>query len=107
MSTSAYGEPIDGVVPPADYRPGQSRIPMVIGFTASYVPFAMMVFCLRVYVRRVILKAWGLDDWFLLGATVSVLSLAILGSWATSVGLGTRLYDLVKGGGNIKGLYWV
>lgn len=37
--------------------------PAIIGATAGVVALATVATCLRAYVRRLILRQWGKDDW--------------------------------------------
>lgn len=62
-----------------------TRAPLLIGMTAGFLGIALIFVALRVYVRAVVLKKWGLDDTLLVVAYVSthVLSarLTILEHW--------------------------
>lgn len=82
-----------------DYRPGESRVGLVIGLTVTFCALAIILASARIYVRYWLLNAFGKDDCFLLGALAMTLANGALGLWATqTVGLGRHVVDIVKYG---------
>jgi hypothetical protein len=65
-----------------------NRGPQLAGVVIAMVSLAVVTMSLRVYVR-VWIRAWGLDDWFMLSAVVSLRDLdAIAGVQRLSTGPG-------------------
>lgn len=49
---------------------GENRGPELLVVTAVMVSMAFVSTVLRCFVRLVMVKAWGIDDWFMVAATV-------------------------------------
>ena len=88
------------ISPPPGYAPGQTRSPVVLGFTSSLIPLALILVSMRFYVRHHILHSVGLDDWLLLAALLMLITTGIMAVWAITKGLGRHDYDITMAGGN-------
>lgn len=87
-------------IPSADYFPGQNRTDYIYGFTIPYCLLAIFLAGCRIYVRRVLLNAVGLDDWLLLGSLTFTLANGSMGLWELRYGFGRHVIDIVRDGGN-------
>ena len=96
------------IPPPPGYVPGQTRVPLILGFTCYITIFALTLASMRFYVRHHMLHSVGLDDWFLLGATLILITIAVMSIWATTKGFGRHVYDVIMAGGDpVKDLFVV
>ena len=82
--------------PPPGYQPGQTRAPLIWNITIPLAVIAVILACLRFYVRVCLVKVVGKDDWLLLAAVIFLCGLVSSGLWATSLGLGKHYYDLSR-----------
>jgi hypothetical protein len=53
-----------------------NRGPQLLGVNIAFLAAAVIANALRCYVRVRMVKAFGMDDWFMVGSTVSSASLA-------------------------------
>ena len=88
------------IPPPPGYVPGQTRVPLILGFTYSVTVLTLALASMRFYVRHHMLHSVGLDDWFLLGAILVLTTIAAMSTWAVTKGYGRHAYDLIMAGGN-------
>ena len=96
------------ISPPPGYAPGQTRVPLLRGFTYSLIILTVILVSMRFYVRHHILHSVGLDDWFLLAAVLLLVAIGIMTIWATTKGLGRHEYDVIMDGGDpVKDLFVV
>ena len=86
-------------IPPPGYAPGQTRVPLLLGFTYPFLFLKVILFALRFYARYS-LHSIGKDDWLLLGAVLFSIVHSISGLWAETKGLGRHDYDLFNEGRN-------
>ena len=85
------------VVPPPGYAPGQTRVPITLGFTYPLFVLPVILGAMRFYVRYSI-NSIGIDDWLLFGAILFSIAHSITGLWAVTKGLGRHDYDLTHEG---------
>lgn len=88
------------IPPPPGYAPGQTRVPVVLGFTCSLIPIALILVSMRFYVRHHMLHSVGLDDWFLLAALLMLVTTGVMAVWAITKALGRHDYDIIMAGGD-------
>lgn len=88
------------ISPPPVYAPGQTRVPIILGFTYSLLALRVVLAAMRFYVRYYMLHSIGYDDWLLFGAVLFSFAHSISGLWAVSKGLGRHDYDLFMEGRN-------
>lgn len=69
--------PGHGVLAPRDARPIDMR-QEIVGATAAVLTCATIVTVLRAYVRRLVLRQWGMDDWASMFSYILVLVTGIL-----------------------------
>lgn len=79
---------------------GQTRVPMVLGFSCTLLPLAVIMGAMRFYVRYYMLHSIGLDDWLFFSSVIAFVAHNIAGIWAVTKGLGVRDFDLHKEGLN-------
>lgn len=91
------------ISPPPGYAPGQTRVPLLLGFICPLLVLVVILGVMRFYVRY-LLNSIGLDDKLLFGAIVFFIVHSIEGLWGVSKGLGRHDYDLFKQGHNLKDL---
>ena len=91
--------PAQAISPPPGYVVGQTRVPLVLGFTYPLIALVVILGALRFYVRYSG-RSIGRDDWFLFGAILFSLVHSIVGIWAIPKGLGRHDYDLIREGRN-------
>lgn len=87
------------VVPPPGYAPGQTRVPLTLGFTYPLSILPVILGALRFYVRYSI-HYIGVDDWLLFVAILFTIVHSATGFWAITKGLGKHDYDLIHEGRN-------
>ena len=80
--------------PPAGYKPGQTRAPLIWNIAIPLSVVAVFLGCLRFYVRTCLLRMFGKDDWLLLAAVIFLCSLVGGLIWETVLGIGKHQYDL-------------
>ena len=56
----------------ADGAPIENRGPELLGVNITFVTLASIAVLLRGYVRLGMVKAFGIDDWFMVAAAVSL-----------------------------------
>lgn len=81
-------------MPPADYKPGQTRAPLVWKISIPVCIIGVTLASLRFYVRAILVKEFGKDDWLLLTAVLSLCVLLGGEVWGTFLGIGKHQYDL-------------
>lgn len=64
------GRPLPPPPPNAAARAGESNTEWILGVTGLFCTLALLVICLRVYVRAAISKVVGWDDYVMIGAGV-------------------------------------
>lgn len=110
MESGTFGPEATGIpeIPiPADYEPGQTRVPLIFAVTTIFCSTATIMCAARFYVRHWLLHMLGKDDWFLLISLVFTWANASLSMWGTSVGFGRHVYDIVHERINPMPLIWV
>lgn len=80
--------------PPPGYKPGQTRAPLAWNVTMPLGVLAILLGCLRLYVRTFIVRVVGKDDWLLLSALIFLCLLLGGIAWETALGIGKHQYDL-------------
>ncbi|OHF00003.1 hypothetical protein CORC01_04649 [Colletotrichum orchidophilum] len=71
-----------------------TRGPLLIGMTAGFLAIALIFVVLRVYVRALVLKKWGLDDTLLVISFVLAVFTGTTFSICTTVGLGRHIWTV-------------
>ena len=95
------------ISPPPGYAPGQTRVPIILGFTYTFMVLTLILVSMRFYVRHHMLHSVGLDDWFLLGALLMLFAMGVMALWGTTKGLGRHQYDIIMDGGDPNDLIMV
>lgn len=67
------------VFPPPVNPHNQGRGPMIIGISWTVTGIAIVFVALRVYLRKTLKRLFGVDDWFMVFALVSILSFRFWG----------------------------
>lgn len=79
---TSISNPVDNLGPPLQ------------GVAVALLTLALMSFSLRVYVRTRIIKAFGTDDWLMLGATVAFVLYSACVLAGVHYGTGRHYWDL-------------
>ncbi|PYI09928.1 hypothetical protein BO78DRAFT_404454 [Aspergillus sclerotiicarbonarius CBS 121057] len=66
----------------------------VLGIGVAFMAFTSVVIALRIYVRAVLLRAWGCDDVFMVIGTILTFGLSIASIVAASYGVGKHYADV-------------
>ncbi|MCJ1403806.1 hypothetical protein MMC11_007029, partial [Xylographa trunciseda] len=77
--------------PPMTPTPGEvddSTASHILAIVGTLTALALLLSCLRMYVRRVILKSFSTDDWFMLAASICCLGVLICFVGETQNGVG-------------------
>ncbi|KAK1672104.1 hypothetical protein BDP55DRAFT_674406 [Colletotrichum godetiae] len=71
-----------------------TRAPWLIGMTAGFLGIASILVALRVYVRAVVLKKWGVDDTLIVISYVLTVLTGTIFSICTTFGLGMHIWTI-------------
>ena len=82
------------IVPPPGYKSGQTRAPLLWNIVLPLTVVAVILACLRLYVRARLVRVVGKDDWLLLAAVICLCFHCGTALWTLRLGLGRHQYDL-------------
>ena len=85
---------MDVGTPPPGYKHGQTRAPLIWDIAVPLGAVAVILACLRFYVRVCLVGAFGKDDWLLLAAVVFLCGLVSSAVGSVVMGNGKHIYQL-------------
>ncbi|KAK2016359.1 hypothetical protein LZ32DRAFT_635954 [Colletotrichum eremochloae] len=74
----------------------ENRGPLLIGMSAGFLAFTLIFVGLRVHVRAIVMKKWGLDDSFVVISYILALFTGIIFCIGTTTGLGRHAWALSR-----------
>ncbi|KDN62795.1 hypothetical protein CSUB01_02704 [Colletotrichum sublineola] len=74
----------------------ENRGPLLIGMSAGFLAFTLIFVGLRVHVRAIVMKKWGLDDSFVVISYILALFTGIIFCIGTTTGLGKHAWALSR-----------
>ena len=82
--------------PPPGYKHGQTRAPLIWEIAVPLNVVAIIMVCLRFYVRARLVKVVGKDDWLLLTAVLFLCGYVGSTLWGVTRGLGRHQYEVFQ-----------